>query len=85
MSMFRDPEENDSEDWGVIYGVKMHSKIQVPLFFNNQQFITKWERRPITLEGEEKDAHLKTEVNYGEGTEEEDRDEGEGREPREEA
>jgi hypothetical protein len=29
--------------------------------------------------------HLRTERNYGEGAEEEDRDEGKGREPREES
>ncbi len=36
-------------------------------------------------EGEEKKEHLRTERNYGEGAEEEDRDEGEERELREEA
>jgi hypothetical protein len=40
---------------------------------------------PITIWGEEKKEHLKTEVNYEEGAEDENRDEGEGREPREEA
>jgi hypothetical protein len=45
----------------------------------------KRERRPITLELEEREEHLRAARNYGEEAEEKDRDEGEGREPREEA
>ena len=45
----------------------------------------KRERRPITLELQEREEHLRAARNYGEEAEEKDRDEGEGREPREEA
>jgi hypothetical protein len=45
----------------------------------------KGERRPITLELQEREEHLRAARNYGEEAEEKDREEGEGREPREEA
>jgi hypothetical protein len=45
----------------------------------------KRERRPITLELQEREEHLRAARNYGEEAEEKDREEGEGREPREEA
>jgi hypothetical protein len=45
----------------------------------------KGERRPITLKLQERKEHLRAARNYGEEAEEKDRDEGEGREPREEA
>jgi hypothetical protein len=49
--------------------------------------LTKRERRPRTLRGDEKGEHLRTEGNYGEevGGSEEEGTEGDGREPREEA
>ena len=45
----------------------------------------KGERRPITLKLQERKEHLRAARNYGEEAEEKDREEGEGREPREEA
>ncbi len=41
----------------------------------------KGERRPITLELQEREEHLRAARNYGEEAEEKDRDEGEGRDP----
>ncbi len=45
----------------------------------------KGERSLITLELQEREEHLRVARNYGEEAEEKDRDEGEGREPRDEA
>ena len=59
------------------------------LFRNKYDFFKaihyKRERRPITLELQEREEHLRAARNYGEEAEEKDREEGEGREPREEA
>ena len=51
----------------------------------NKAIHYKGERRPITLKLQEREEHLRAARNYGEEAEEKDRDEGEGREPREEA
>ena len=51
----------------------------------NKAIHYKRERRPITLELQEREEHLRAARNYGEEAEEKDRDEGERREPREEA
>ena len=59
--------------------------IELRVYYNNKAIHYKRERRPITLELQKREEHLRAARNYGEEAEEKDRDEGEGREPREEA
>jgi hypothetical protein len=59
--------------------------IQHVFLVQNKAIHYKGERRPITLKLQERKEHLRAARNYGEEAEEKDRDEGEGREPREEA